>query len=598
MIRSYPSGAKKRKIQENKKKEISTLTPITTFFSASKDTENQEDSENSDQENFVDLNHEEKVIENDDNSSSPNPNLEKDFLKTNFHDNVELKRFLHHKHAFPVDIASDSENHQFPFRLLHKILQNGEKIERDWIWWSFESSAIFCAPCLLQNKESNVFTKGWSIHKGWRNLKDKIPLHESTEKHKHSYVSWKNAIFQSANDKTVDNVLIKQLNAETEKWKEILKRVLDVILFLSERGLAFQGSSKLVYDLSNGNFLGILELIAKYDSLLYSHLQEVKLAQSSGKRMQAHYLSTDTQNEFIKICGDFVEQKIIKDVKESKYFSIICDSTPDVSHDEQLTIVLRFVKVENNNFEICERFLTFDNFSGKTGKLISERILHLVREKDLNFDNCVGCSFDNARNMSGIHQGVQAYLKKENSQFLFTPCGNHTLDLAGNDSSKCCEEAIFYFGMVQKLFNFFSCSPQRWEILEKYSTSSLGNISKTRWYAKLNAVKPILKNLDKIVGALKDVEGNLNLTPEAKVECKFLVKYFLKFETVISSTMWLKFLTLIYQTNLLIEARGTTLDVAAKNIESLTKAIKSIKWNQIYDESKENALKFSIEQIF
>ena len=42
-----------------------------------------------------------------------------------------------------------------------------------------------------------------------------------------------------------------------DKWKQILHRILDVALFLGERGLAFRGKSQLVDDPTNGNFLGV-----------------------------------------------------------------------------------------------------------------------------------------------------------------------------------------------------------------------------------------------------------------------------------------------------------------------------------------------------
>jgi hypothetical protein len=38
-------------------------------------------------------------------------------------------------------------------------------------------------------------------------------------------------------------------------------------------------------------------------------------------------------------------------VKKAKWFSIIVDSTPDVSHVDQLTVVLRYVKADAETME-------------------------------------------------------------------------------------------------------------------------------------------------------------------------------------------------------------------------------------------------------
>ena len=47
-----------------------------------------------------------------------------------------------------------------------------------------------------------------------------------------------------------------------------------MIKFRSSRGLAFHGSSEMVGSLQNGDFLGILELFAEYDTFLVEHNQK------------------------------------------------------------------------------------------------------------------------------------------------------------------------------------------------------------------------------------------------------------------------------------------------------------------------------------
>ena len=49
----------------------------------------------------------------------------------------------------------------------------------------------------------------------------------------------------------------------------MLKRVVSVIKFIAEHGLAFRGDNELVGSPRNGNFLGILELIAQYAPFLH-----------------------------------------------------------------------------------------------------------------------------------------------------------------------------------------------------------------------------------------------------------------------------------------------------------------------------------------
>ena len=71
----------------------------------------------------------------------------------------------------------------------------------------------------------------------------------------------------------------------------------------------------------------MVHLLAKYDPLLREHLVKVKL----GKKIAISYLSLEIQTEFVSILADQVRKKIIDQIKESKYYCIIFDSTPDVS---------------------------------------------------------------------------------------------------------------------------------------------------------------------------------------------------------------------------------------------------------------------------
>ena len=87
-----------------------------------------------------------------------------------------------------------------------------------------------------------------------------------------------------------------------------------------------------------------MELLARYDPVLTDHLNKVKMSQSEGhSRMQAHYLSHESQNEFINLCSEEVKSKILQECDAAKYYSILVDATPDVSHDEQHSFVIRYL---------------------------------------------------------------------------------------------------------------------------------------------------------------------------------------------------------------------------------------------------------------
>ena len=69
--------------------------------------------------------------------------------------------------------------------------------------------------------------------------------------------------------------------------------------------------------------------------------------------------------------------------------------------------------------------------------------------------------------MRGKNKGVQSRLLEINPRALFVPCGAHFLNLVVADAAKDSTDATSYFGILQKLYNLFSASKQRWTILKK-----------------------------------------------------------------------------------------------------------------------------------
>ena len=99
----------------------------------------------------------------------------------------------------------------------------------------------------------------------------------------------------------------------------------------------------MISDTNNGNFVALIELLSRYDPILQDHVSEVREAQKDGKRLQTRYLSYSSQNEFIQLCAEKVKDCILNERDQAKYYSIMVDATPDMSHTEQSTFILRYL---------------------------------------------------------------------------------------------------------------------------------------------------------------------------------------------------------------------------------------------------------------
>ena len=85
-----------------------------------------------------------------------------------------------------------------------------------------------------------------------------------------------------------------------------------------------------------------------------------------------------------------MKSKILEERSEAKYYSIMVDATPDVSHDEQHSFVIRYLSLCVNKCEVKERFLGFLSDISKTGADISSMVLEYLKSNDLPITDCRG----------------------------------------------------------------------------------------------------------------------------------------------------------------------------------------------------------------
>lgn len=514
--------------------------------------------------------------------------------------NFDVQVDLRHPHVkLPSDFPNDKVGASVPLAIFRKKMKNGELVPRDWLVWSRIKQAFFCLPCKLfstlplAQKSLLASPDGYSSERKWKKLYDRVFEHESSTSHNTSYIQWRMELRKVQSHVSLNDLLLKSIESERKTWKDILKRLFHVTMFLAERGLAFRGDSCKIGDPSNGNFLGILELLANYDPVIDLHLKKVRESQEAGTRMQAHYLSPETQNELIETFSAEIIKTILMEREKAKYFSIIVDATPDSSHTEQTAFLLRYLhyteepQSDQDSYEVKERLLGFLDCSQKTGEAISELILSHLNKSQIPLQDCRGQGYDNGSNMKGAYKGVQAIILSKNNLAIYSACACHSLNLCGEQAAECCTAAITFFGAVQKLYNIFSSSPQRWEIFKKNVPNNLHSMSQTRWSARVDSVKPVARHLPGVLQALIEVLS-LNLTAECRRDVLGLQKYLKTYNFLLLSSIWTKILQAVDIVNKVIQQRGGTLHVASSNLSSLIDTLHDMrneKWEAILQET-------------
>lgn len=224
-----------------------------------------------------------------------------------------------------------------------------------------------------------------------------------------------------------------------------------------------------------------------------------------------HYLGDDIQNQIINLLGTTIKNNILNMVRQSKYFSIILDCTPDVSHTEQITTIIRFVFLNNINkkIEIHEHFIGFCPITNSTGESLLTFVTNLFLELNLDIQNMRGQGYDNGLNMRGKHNGLQKKLLKINSRAFFVPCSAHSLNLVVNDAANISHETVNFLNLVLEIYVFISASTKRWSIINKHvSELKLKPLSDTRWSSRVNAIKILRYHICEIFDALLEISEN------------------------------------------------------------------------------------------
>jgi len=364
----------------------------------------------------------------------------------------------------------------------------------------------------------------------------------------------------------VDEVLERQIQDEKQRWREILKRIIDVIKHLASQNLALRGHVETLDSDRPGHFLATLKLVSSYDTVMARHLRNVRDNPGS-----VSYLSHDIQNEILSLLANAVRDKIINEIKEAKYVGILFDSTPYISHTEQLAEVISYVHFdfETGNATVKETFIKFVELDKKNAAGYEEIILRSLEEDGLNFLDCRAQMYDNAAVMSGSISGVQTRLREKNPKAVFINCDNHSHNLAGVHAASVDPTLVTFFGTIQEVFVFFSASTTRWKKMSEKLELTVKKESDTHWSAREAAVRVIANSYDEFIELLQYLNEDENESADTRAKAGNLLKSLLSFDFVCFINFWSEILHKINIVQKRLQSPNMNLREAAADLDAL-----------------------------
>lgn len=489
--------------------------------------------------------------------------------------------------------------HRFNPSNFDKITKTNEIIRREWLMYSRSTNSLFCFPCLLfpsstQLSNPSPFTNYGLGCVGFDNFghqKRAIETHEESNPHFTSTLQFREYQKRSSAGQLLNQKHQDEMEKRVSFGRQVLRGILDAVLFLAKNNLAFRGSSDKIGDKQCGNFLSLIELLGKYYPPLSVHLASIE-------KHSVSYLSHHTQNEFLALISCSIQRRILANVRKRKFYSIMLDSTPDSSNKEQISQVIRSVCVTERGCFIEENFIGFINDDGKTGEEITQTFLTSLQKLELRIEDCRGQGYDNGSNMAGIYKGVQARVKELNPLAYFVPCSAHSLNLVGTNALSKSLAAKLLLGQVQNLYNFFSKSTIRWATLLKHAKITMKSQSNTRWSAKARAVSAVAEQFQGIYEALCDLVSSDSTNAETLAEAEVQLNQIYNFRFLLGITIWEKILRRIDCVNITLQKSDISLCDAGKHLAGLLEWLEDFQlkgFEECLNECMNKAAEFGID---
>ncbi|XP_071056599.1 uncharacterized protein [Onthophagus taurus] len=225
--------------------------------------------------------------------------------------------------------------------------------------------------------------------------------------------------------RTIDQQQEKLFELEKQHWRAILERFIEIIKYLCKQCLPLRRKSDQLFVRNNGNFLQLVQLLAKFDVTMSSHLQK-----------------TLQKNELIALLAKKIKEKILLLIQKAKYFSIVLDCTPDISNTEQMTIIIRFVSTDDQ-VQIQEHFLGFIDIKDSTGEGLTNYIIEKIKELNLDISNLRGQGYDNDTTINSLEERCEQ-LTVHNNYFNSLHNLGNLPNLNTTDLKKHCDDLELY----------------------------------------------------------------------------------------------------------------------------------------------------------
>jgi hypothetical protein len=324
--------------------------------------------------------------------------------------------------------------------------------------------------------EQSFRCKGFKNWKAALEKKKGLLLHESSSDHVRAMALWTESDIRQKQGKDVNTLLNE---TQLTKNRYYVSVIFDIVRFLVINDLAFRGDSITIdcgEEEIHGLFLRLFEFTLKKDKQLADLLSSIPKV--------ATYRSPRIQNEVISLMAQMVQENIAQccNAADVKHFTLKVDGTRDQTGQENISIVVRFVK----EGEVREHLLSISSTIALHAEALTDVILTTLKASEIDPLRIISQCYDGASVMSGRHGGVQAILQNRlNKTIPYVHCSNHKLHLVVVNAVSQNQSVSDYFDICSKLY----CFTRKPNVAAVYKGTTLKRLMEHRWTGHLETTR-------------------------------------------------------------------------------------------------------------
>lgn len=173
------------------------------------------------------------------------------FIRPASNESVEIKLAFLKSHPIQPLVLSNDKLPFDPQKIYYQTLSDSQKVQRKWLSYCSYSKRIFCTTCMtfcpLRENISNLLT-GLEVLNS-KNVYGTVKKHEQSKTHGEAV----SALLQANLNKNIEsciNINLREIHSkEVEFNRLVIKRFIDIIMFIGRQGLAFRGKDEAAYSL-------------------------------------------------------------------------------------------------------------------------------------------------------------------------------------------------------------------------------------------------------------------------------------------------------------------------------------------------------------